>query len=376
MSASTETAPSAPASGRRRSAASRIFFNIALAVLIGYLLYLGRSLLIPLIAAAFLSFLIFTLKEAFRRAPMVGSKIPDWLAYIFAFVLIFSVIFLFVEIVRINVEDLIEAAPDYRDRLRDVGGEALTFAKSQSVVKADFIYNSLEQIRAQALGAIEPFLRSVAGSARAILTNTVIIFLYTVFILVERARIFKKISLLSDDPKRRAAIDETINDIGVLVRQYITVKTLSNLFTAGASFLIMTLIGVDFAGFWALLIFGLNYIPVFGAASAIGLPVLLALVQPDGGVQKMVLTLALLIGVEQIMSNGIEPRIVGKSLNLSPLIVLISLAFWGSIWGFAGFLLSVPMTVSVMLILTQFHGTRPIAIMMSENGVIADLKHP
>jgi len=216
----------------------------------------------------------------------------------------------------------------------------------------------------------------MAGSARSLITSAVIIFLYTVFILVERGRIFKKIALLSADDARKEAIDETISDIGTLVRQYITVKTITNLITAGVSYAIMLFVGVDFAGFWALLIFALNYIPMFGAASAITLPVLLALVQPDGGLQKMLLTFGLLVGAEQVMSNGIEPRIVGKSLNLSPLVILISLAFWGSLWGFAGFLLSVPMTVSVMLILTQFQSTRPIAIMLSDDGSIAPLKHP
>ena len=195
--------------------------------------------------------------------------------------------------------------------------------------------------------------------------------------LIERGRIFRKINLLGADDRERQVINETMGDIGVLVRQYITVKTISNLITATVSFIIMKLIGIQFAGFWALLIFVLNYIPIFGAASAITLPVLLALVQPDGGGVRMALTaLVFLIGAEQVMSNGIEPRIVGRTLNLSPLVVLFSLSVWGSLWGFAGLLLSVPITVTVMLVLTQFQSTRPIAIMLSDDGKIADIKHP
>ena len=141
--------------------------------------------------------------------------------------------------------------------------------------------------------------------------------------------------------------------------------------------IIMLIIGVQFAGFWALLIFVLNYIPIFGAASAITLPVLLSLVQPDGGGVRMALIAAIsLIGAEQVMSNGIEPRIVGRTLNLSPLVVLFSLSVWGALWGFAGLLLSVPITVTVMIVLSQFRSTRPVAIMMSDNGEIAAIKHP
>lgn len=355
---------------------TRMFHSLALAVLIGFVLYIGRNILIPVIAAGFLSFLIFTVKQHFTQLPFIGKLLPHWLCYILAFAVIFSVVFLFVEIIKSNVEDLIQAAPAYEERLRDVADEIITFIRGLDFLPADFIGNTLEQMRSQALGMIQPLLSGLAGSAKSLITSAIIIFLYTIFILVERGRIFKKIALLSTDDAKKGAIDETIGDIGTLVRQYITVKTITNLITAGISYVIMIGVGVDFAGFWALLIFALNYIPMFGAVSAITLPVLLALIQPDGGVQKMLLTLTLLVGAEQIMSNGIEPRIVGKSLNLSPLIILISLAFWGSLWGFAGFLLSVPMTVSTMLILTQFKSTRPIAIMLSDDGAIAPLKHP
>jgi len=138
----------------------------------------------------------------------------------------------------------------------------------------------------------------------------------------------------------------------------------------------MTLLEVDFAGFWALLIFVLNYIPIVGAVTAISLPVILLLVQPDGGgLQKALLALGLLVGAEQTMSSIIEPRLIGRSLNLSPLVILLSLAVWGSIWGFAGMLLAVPITVTVMISLTQFEPTRPIAIFLSDNGEIEQIKH-
>ncbi|NWG93064.1 MAG: AI-2E family transporter, partial [Parvularculaceae bacterium] len=125
-----------------------------------------------------------------------------------------------------------------------------------------------------------------------------------------------------------------------------------------------------------LLIFALNFIPIVGAISAISLPVILSLVQPEGGgVKTALLALVLLVGAEQTMSSAIEPRLIGKSLNLSPFVILLSLAVWGSLWGFAGMLLAVPITVTVMIILTQFETTRPIAVMLSDSGEIAAIKH-
>jgi predicted PurR-regulated permease PerM len=114
-------------------------------------------------------------------------------------------------------------------------------------------------------------------------------------------------------------------------------------------------------------------VPIVGAVIAVSLPVLLTLVQPDGGLGKAVLTLVLLTGAEQTISSFVEPRVMGRSLNLSPLVILLSLATWGTLWGFPGMLLCVPMTVAVMIVLSQFEVTRPVAILLSDNGEIAEV---
>lgn len=357
---------------------ARTFYSLAIVIMFGLIAYVGRGVLIPFVVAGFLCFLIFTLKENVRRIPVIGNYMPDWVGYLFAFALIGAGMVLFVEIIRSNVETLLEVWPSYEHRLQGLAQEALGFFRSIDFLPKELL-GGVEQIQQSAINLIRPLLSQAAGSLRSLTSNFltfITVFLYLVFMLIERGRIFKKIGLLGADEHQRRAINETIADIAVMVRQYITVKTLSNLFTATMSYVIMLIIGVQFAGFWALLIFVLNYIPIFGAASAITLPVLLSLVQPDGGGARMALTAAIcLIGAEQIMSNGIEPRIVGRTLNLSPLVVLFTLSIWGTIWGFAGLLLSVPITVTVMIVLSQFRSTRPVAIMMSDNGEIAAIKH-
>jgi predicted PurR-regulated permease PerM len=357
---------------------ARTFYTLAITVLIGLIAYVGRGVLIPFVVAGFLCFLIFTLKENIRRIPVIGNYMPDWTGYLIAFALIGGGMVLFVEIIRSNVETLLNAWPSYEIRLRGLAKEAIAFFRTIDFLPQELL-GGVEQIQQSALDLIRPLLSQAAGSLRALTSNFltfITVFLYLIFMLIERGRIFKKISLLGANDRERSVINETIADIGFMVRQYITVKTVSNLVTATMSYVIMLIIGVQFAGFWALLIFVLNYIPIFGAASAITLPVLLCLVQPDGGGIRLAAIAAVsLIGAEQIMSNGIEPRIVGRTLNLSPLIILFSLGVWGSLWGFAGLLLSVPITVTVMIILSQFSSTRPVAIMMSDNGEIAELKH-
>ncbi len=363
----------------RRAGIARTFYGLAIAVLIGFVAYVGRGVLIPLVVAGFLGFLIFTLKENVRRTPLIGRYMPDWVGYMIAFILIGAGAVIFVEIIRANVETLLSDWPNYERRLRDLLEDGLSYLRGVGFVPAELV-GGFDQIQQAAVDIIRPFLAQAAGSLRGLTSNFltfITVFLYLVFLLIERGRLFKKISLLGADERQRSIINETIADIGVMVRQYITVKTMSNLVTATASYVIMSIIGVQFAGFWALLIFILNYIPIFGAASAITLPVLLALVQPEGGgVRMAAITLASLLTAEQVMSNVIEPRIVGRTLNLSPLVILFTLGVWGSMWGFAGLLLSVPMTVTLMIVLTQFRSTRPIAIMLSSDGKIAEMKHP
>jgi len=361
--------------GVRLAGSARLFYGLGLATLIAVIAYFGRSIFIPVIIAGFLSFLIFTLKETIRRGPLVGRFMPDWLCYLFAFALIVSVFILFIEIIRDNVETLLATAPQYEERLRKFTQDGIQYLNEAGVLPEDFV-GGVDQLRSTALSLINPFLSQVGSALRAITGNSVTIFLYTVFMLLERGRIFKKINLLSQDGDQRRAVNETIGDIAFLVRQYITVKTATNLITATVSYFIMVFVGIDFAGFWALLIFALNFIPIVGAISAISLPVILSLVQPEGGgVKTALLALVLLVGAEQTMSSAIEPRLIGKSLNLSPFVILLSLAVWGSLWGFAGMLLAVPITVTVMIILTQFETTRPIAVMLSDSGEIAAIKH-
>lgn len=354
---------------------AQVFFGLGLAVLIAFVAYIGRGVLIPLTVSGFLCFLIYTLKETIKEGPLVGRFLPNWLCYLFAFAAIgFAFIFI-VDLIRDNVEILIEKAPLYEARLKDLTQNTIQFLDARRLLPADFL-SGVDELRRAGLGVIRPLLAEIGASLRAITANVVTIFLYTTFMLLERGRIFRKIDLLSDDALQRKAVDETIGDIGALVRDYIAVKTMTNLITALISYAIMRLVGVEFAGFWALMIFLLNYIPIVGAISAISAPVLLALVQPEGGgVKTAALVLALLVGAEQLMSSVIEPRLISKSLNLSPLVVLLSLGVWGSLWGFAGALLAVPITVTIMIILTQFPATRPIAILLSDNGQIAAIKH-
>jgi predicted PurR-regulated permease PerM len=151
------------------------------------------------------------------------------------------------------------------------------------------------------------------------------------------------------------------------IERYLWIQTVTGAIIAAGSWLVMALVGLENALFWTFLIFLINYVPIFGAAAAIVLPALFAVVQFDGYLPAIII-LAGLWTITFVVGNILLPRMQGDSLNVSPLVVLLSLAFWGALWGLTGMFLSTPLTVLTMVILAEFDGSRWIAVMLSANG--------
>jgi AI-2 transport protein TqsA len=124
---------------------------------------------------------------------------------------------------------------------------------------------------------------------------------------------------------------------------------------------------VDFAGVWGLLIFLLNFIPTVGSIIATIFPAMIALAQSDG--YTLFILVLVGIGALQIgIGNILEPRLMGNSFNLSPIVILLNLGLWQYIWGIPGMFLCVPFLIILTIILSHFPGTRPIAIILSSDG--------
>ena len=151
------------------------------------------------------------------------------------------------------------------------------------------------------------------------------------------------------------------------VEQYLWVQTITGLLIAVTSWGMMAAVGLDNAVFWAFLIFVAGYIPIVGGAIGILAPPLFALLQFPGFWQAIAL-LAVLQTIQFVVGNVLLPRMQGDSLNIDPVVVLLSLAFWGMVWGVAGMFLSTPLTVIAMVVCAQFDRSRWIAVLLSANG--------
>jgi predicted PurR-regulated permease PerM len=129
----------------------------------------------------------------------------------------------------------------------------------------------------------------------------------------------------------------------------------------------MRFVGLDFAAFWALLVFILNFIPTIGSIVATILPGLLGLVQFESWKPVIILLVGITV-IQQALGNFIEPNLMGMTLNLSPLVVVMSLILWGMLWGIVGMFLCVPITVILVIILGNFPATRWVAVLLSKEG--------
>jgi AI-2 transport protein TqsA len=210
---------------------------------------------------------------------------------------------------------------------------------------------------------------SFLSSTGSILLTFVVALMYAVFLLAERRVFEAKLANLSDDPRQVARIRAVIGTINQRIGSYLALKTLLSVLLAVISYVVMRLYGLEFAALWAVLIALLNFVPYVGSVLGVVLPVLMAVVQfADPG---MVLQLLLVLSAVQFgIGNFLDPYVMANSLNLSPFAILVSLALWSELWGIPGAFLAVPITAIVTIVLSEFQGTRPLAVLLSRQGQV------
>lgn len=211
------------------------------------------------------------------------------------------------------------------------------------------------------------YLASAAGVVRNMAADTLLILIYLGFIVASRRSLELKVLNLSDIREERRTVAAAYRAIITSVEQYLWVQTVTGLVIAAASWAAMALVGLEGATFLAILIFLACYIPILGAALGVVVAPVFALLQFETHWQAVFLYVVLQ-GLHFVVGNIVAPRMQGRSLNMDPLVVLLSLAFWGWLWGVVGMFLSTPLTVIVMVICAQFRGSRWVAILLSADG--------
>ena len=321
----------------------------------GYALYGLRGIVTPLALALFLVVMV----DGFARELAKRVRfLPEWAALPVALVLTALAVGLTVYAVAANAAtfgaQLFDAAPRLNAMIQGVAG--LFHLDVPPTIQQ--LINQLNPIRY--FGALAGALQTFGGGATYVL-------IYMGFMLASRAGFAKKAAALYPDPVEREHATAVFDRIRNGVERYLWIQTVTGALIAVLSWALMAALHLNSAMFWAFLIFVVCYIPVVGGLIAGVLPALFALVQFIPWWPAAVLFVGLQL-ILFVVGSVVLPRMQRDSLNIDPVVVLLSLAFWGAIWGIIGMFLSTPLTVMGIIILAQFPGTKWIAILLSGDG--------
>ena len=330
-----------------------VFFSLIAGV---WLLYVLRDMLTPFVMAVFLWLII---GDFARWIDKKVAFLPYFGSLCVAFLLVLCVLIAIGAVIVETVFDINARLPEYKDRLANLVNPVLLTVSEENWqdIVARF---SLDK-------RLEGFITSFVVGVQNILSNVVIICVYVAFLFVAARNFPAKMQAIFKEPDTYQRVQGIQARVRKNIGEYLKIQTLMSVLMTVLSFTIMSMFGLKNALFWALVIFILNYIPIIGSLLAGLLPTIFALVQlPSVG---LVMAMGgLLFAVQFIISNTLQPKLTGNSMNLSPLVIILSLVMWEALWGGVGAFLSAPLSVIVMIVLAQFPTTRWIAILLSAKG--------
>jgi predicted PurR-regulated permease PerM len=312
----------------------------------------AQALLVPFLLAFFISIIcvgpFFWLQE---------HKIPAPIAMLLVIGIILLGGLAVVTLIGTSVNDFTNELPTYQDKLR-----------AQLFILFDWLDNFGINVSKSVLleyfdpGSIMQSAASMLAKAGGVLTNSFMILLTVVFILFEAAGMPNKLrAALPDADTSLSSFEKFFTG----VRQYLAIKTLVSIATGLIVMAVLMLLGLDYAPLWGMIAFLLNYVPNIGSIIAAVPAILLAIIQLGSFSALLVAVLYLVVNL--VMGNAVEPRMMGKTLGLSTLVIFISLVFWGWVLGPVGMLLSVPLTMVVKIALEVNESTRWMAILLSSD---------
>lgn len=330
----------------------KISVGIIVLFILGVVLKLGKSILFPFLLAVFLSYLIDP-----ALGILIKAKIPKPLAVFIVLLLTFVTLYFLGTILYSSIKSFSAEFPAYEQKVnqivRDVEenlGRLPIETETPSLLgRFDF-----GRIASFALSALGPFFRFVS--------RLFLVFLFILFIFAGRGRLLEKVRKALG-PERTSQVTYVLLAINAQIRRYLAIKTMMSLLNGLMVWIVLSLLGVDFALVFGFLAFLLNYIPNIGSFIATALRVLFAFFQ-FGTIWIPLWVLIVTVGLDTLLGNILEPRIMGKGLGLSPLVVLFSLLFWGWLWGISGMILAIPIVAVIKIICQNIPSLRPVAVLL------------
>jgi len=338
-----------------------VFYFTAFTVLLGWVLVTGQTVILPVVVAIMLTYVLVGATKALRRLPVIG-RLPALMSYLLALA-IFGLALVAISLVAVsNLRAIAQAELAYEEDVLRVLGQVLSFFGLANAPTWDNLRTlALERLD---MAEISLDLLSAIASAGG---YTVLVSTYVVFMVIERPALIGKVNLILPEGSGRGAALDIFRRINDQIVTYLSTKTLVNVIIGALSWVIMWIVGIDNAVFWAFMIGIFNYIPYVGSIIAVAV-VITYTAFAYGSLQLTLMALVLLTAAQVYVGNWMEPRLMSRTMNLSPLAVLLALVLWSSLWGVPGAIIAVPMTSILMIVLAAFGSTRPVAILASRDG--------
>jgi len=346
-----------------KNSLAQITYALVLTSLIGWLCIIGKSIIVPILIGIITVYLFVAAADALQKVPLFKnlSRIIRRVITLIFFTAIFVALTLFV--VQ-NAQSISATVPLYANNFETLLIQILNSLGIEGAVDWDVIITKASET--VSITSIMEYLVSAVYSFGTVLVTAL---LYAIFLATELDDLPNKTrKAFSKDKQAENAIDLT-HRINARIADYLGAKTLVNVILGAISLVILLILGVEYALFWALLIALFNYIPYIGSVIGVIFPVMMAFLQ-TGSWLSGVIAFITLMAAQIYVGSFLEPKMLGRSVNLSPFVVLLALSFWVVIWGSVGAILAVPLTAVIMIILSEIPSARPIAIMMSEKGDI------
>jgi AI-2 transport protein TqsA len=325
-----------------------IFLGILVLVAVGVVLKSAQSVILPLIIAWLLSYLIGPAINF-----MTSRKIPATLAVAIILILLLGIFYLSFTFLYSRVSAFAAAYPRYHTRLTELVALITSKWNLEFDPLSGFNWGQ----------SISRGLVSLSGSIFAFVSQLVLVVIFLFFILLGKPYFRYKI-LKSFSAHNADQISQITSSITSQIRRYLSLQFLISFTTGILVWLALQIIGVDFPVTWGALAFFLNFIPTVGSIVASIPPIVLALVQFYPSIWPAVITLLAVVTIQMGMGNALAPKVMGDQLNLSPVVVLLSLLFWGWLWGVVGALISIPIAAAIKIVCENIETLHPISVMM------------
>lgn len=343
---------------------ARAFYFFAFVFLIVYALNSLSNILTPIAIAILIWFLINAIANQIKKIPFLKNRVGDNIAIPLSLIFI---VYSMVEIGSFITSSMMELS----STISLLDEKVNTLIKDLSTITAIDLTTPLQKFFQEF--SLSGLINKVITAFSAIFGNLIQIFLYVLFLLIDQQFFNAKLNALFPKIENRIKAEHILTSISKSVRTYISITTVISIITGLITYIICEFFSLHGAVLWGFIAFVLNFIPTIGSIITIIIPTIFALVQFSDLSQVLFLFVSLAM-IQFITGNIIYPKLMGNKLNISQFVVILSLVIWGAMWGTVGMFLSIPLMMILMIILSQFDGTRNIAILISGDGTIFEKK--